>query len=160
VNRWARIVLTLAALATAGWIAAGVAGYTVASDDTLARHTLLAFSALLALLLTHAWVAVFAAASARALRGRHSEASGAALVELVKAARLAAGGASVAIAAAVLQFTLSSALYPGRWPPRAHALAGLFATVLLVAALLIEARALRRHERAARALAEATDPRC
>jgi hypothetical protein len=145
-NRWGRIVWTLAAVATAAWLAGGLAGYRVADLPTLARHTLLAFSALLALALTHLWVAVYVVVFERLMRDRvgldAAEASA-----LRTARRRGLAGAAIALIAAIAQFTSANALYPARLDPAWHAGAGLVTLVALGAALALEAAALRRAGR-------------
>lgn len=150
-NRWARIVVAMAAVATAGWIAAGVLGFRVADDGTLADHTLISFAALLLLLLSQTWVAAFALASER-LALRRVDRRRAEAATMVRSGRIAALWAGVAIVAALAQFTVSNALYPGRLEPRAHTVAGAAAALAIVLALAVEVRALRRHGRAAAAL--------
>lgn len=145
-NRWGRIVWSLAALATAAWLASGLAGYRVADLPTLARHTLLAFSALLALALAHLWVAVYVVVFERLMRERVGV--GAAEASALKAARRwGLGGAAIALVAAVAQFTSANALYPARLDPAWHAGAGFATLVALGAALAFEAAALRQAGR-------------
>ena len=150
-NRWARIVLALAALATLGWVLAGASGWSVADDATLARHTLLSYLVLLALILTHGWVAVFAVASNR-LVARRATLPGTARRELSRARLAAFAAACSAVAATLAQFLISNALYPARLVARPHAIAGWATTGILVLAWIAERRALTRHGRALAAL--------
>ncbi len=147
-NRWSRIVLAIGLVATASWVGAAGIGFQVDSQESLGFHMMLSFGALLALVLVHGWVALFAIASERWVKS----ASGRASVELAATRRLAVGAASVALLAALLQFTLSNALYPARLQALPHALAGLASCLVLAAALIVEARALTRHGREIAAL--------
>jgi len=147
VNRWARIVLTLAALATLAWIGAGAMGWSVVDDSTLARHTLVSFLVLLALVLTHGWVALFVVVSSR-LVGRRATIDLEARRQLALARRASLVAAIAAVAAALALFLLSNALYPTRLLARPHALAAAAATAVLVVAWIAELRALKRHGRA------------
>ena len=146
-NHWARIVLALSLAATLGWIAAGVLGYRVDDARTLAIHTLVSFAALLALVLVHGWVVVFSVVSVRLLRGR-VEPLGPEVAMLVRARNVAAVAGGAAIACALVQFTVSNALFPARLPPRQHALAAGLSLVVLLAAWAAEAVALTWHGRA------------
>lgn len=153
-NRWAKIVLALAALATAGWLAAGVLGFRVRDDASLAMHTLVSFSALLALVLFHSWVAVFTAWSAAGLR-RSAPRGTAAAVELRRIARRTLAAGAAAVLAGGTQFVVSNLLYPAHLSPGVHALAGAAATIVLTLVLAVEARALAAHGRIAARLASA-----
>jgi hypothetical protein len=142
-NRWGRIVVFLSAVAGVAWAGAGLLGYRVVDAASLARHTLFSFSALLALVLAHCWVAVYLLTLERLLARR------AAIVEpdaaaLARARRRGLSGALLAIGAVVAQFSTANALYPGRIEPRWHALAGLASVLALLAALWLETGALRR----------------
>jgi hypothetical protein len=150
-NRWARIVVTLAGLAWAGWLLAGTIGFRVIDDGTLADHTLISFVALLGLVLTQAWVAAFALAAERLALPR-ADRDRAEAAAMVRSGRRAAGWALVATLAALAQFTVSNALYPGRLGARGHAAAGTAAALVILVAMILEARALGRHGRAAAAL--------
>jgi hypothetical protein len=152
-NRWARIVLALSAFATVGWTASALAGYRVDSDATLARHTLFAFAVLLALVLTHGWVAVFALVANPLVR-RRAALPAATARALAAARRLAVAAAVVAIAAALAQFLAANALDPARLRAAPHAFAGWASVALLVLAWLAERHALARHGRALATLAE------
>jgi hypothetical protein len=152
-NRWARIVLALSALATLAWAGAGLAGRSIVDDLTLARHTLLSFVVLLALVLTHAWVAMFALVSSGLLRRRIAPPAVAAR-ELARARWSAVIAAAVAMAAALGQFLVSNALYPARLKAGQHGLFGWASVAILVLAWLAERQALARH---GRALATLTD---
>lgn len=145
-NRWGRIVWSLAALATAAWLVGGLAGYRVDDLPTLARHTLLAFSALLALALTHLWVAVYLVVFERLMRARVGVAAAEASA-LRSARQRGLTGAALALVATVAQFTTANALYPARLDPAWHAGAGLVTLVALGAALALEAAALRQAGR-------------
>ena len=145
-NRWARIVLALAALATLAWAGAGEMGRSVVDDATLAQHTLASFLVLLALVLTHGWVAVFSLVSNR-LVGRRVALDAEARRDLAGARRVACVAACVAVAAALAQFLVSNALYPARLVARPHAMLGWATTAALVLAWLAELRALTRHGR-------------
>lgn len=144
-NRWATIVFALALVAAAAWVATGVYGFRVIDRETFALHALVAYGALLALVLTQAWFALFALAS-RALVRR---AVGRDTAELVRAARAILAASLLAIAACAAHFTASSALFPSGQSARTHALAALGSLVALVVALAVEARSLRLHARAA-----------
>jgi hypothetical protein len=150
-NRWSRIVLGLAALAAAAWLATGALGFRVADDRTLAEHTLLGFVALLGLVLTQSWIAVFALVSGR-LIGRRTGGARPELIELARAGRRATAAGVAAVVAATAQFTLSNALYPGRLDARSHLAAAIASAVVVALALVVETRALARHGRAAAAL--------
>jgi hypothetical protein len=143
VNRWAKIVWTMSAAAAVGWIGAGALGYRVEDQRTLALHTLASFVALLALLLTQVWMAVFALASrtlvARATGGRDRA--------LASAARWLLLASLFAIGAATAQFTISNALFPAKLRAKSHAQAAAASIVVVFAALVVEARALRGHGR-------------
>ncbi|HLF55367.1 MAG TPA: hypothetical protein VI942_00840 [Thermoanaerobaculia bacterium] len=147
-NRWSRIVLGLAVIATAAWLAAGALGYRVADDRSLAIHTLISFVALLGIVLTQGWIAVFAAVSERLVSRRTEGARG----ELARARRVAVASATLAIAAAAAQFTVANAHYPGRLGARTHLVAGVASAAILLLALAAETRALSRHGRAIAAL--------
>jgi hypothetical protein len=147
VNRWARIVLALSAAATLAWIGAGAMGWRVVDDSTLAQHTLVSFLVLLALVLTHGWVAFFVVVSSQ-LVGRRATISDQALRQLSLARRVSLAAAFAAVAAALALFLLSNALYPARLAARPHALAAGAATAVLVAAWIAELHALKRHGRA------------
>jgi len=142
-NRWSRIVVFLSAVAAVAWTGAGWLGFRVTDLATLARHTLVSFSALLALLLVHLWVAIYLLTLERLLT-RQGTVAGAAAATLASARRAGAGGALVAIVAVVAQFTTANALFPGRLEPRWHAAAGLASVVALIVALALETVALRR----------------
>jgi hypothetical protein len=142
-NRWAKIVWTLATLGTAGWVGVGLHGYRVADQPTLGLHTLGAFAALLVLLLAHGWMAIFALASRRLV----ARAAGGAPPALARACRATLFAGVLAMAAAGAQFWLSNALYPARLVARDHALAAAGSIVVLLAALVVEALALGAHAR-------------
>lgn len=152
-NRWARIVLAMSALATLAWAGAGFAGRSVVDDPTLARHTLLSFLVLLALVLTHGWVAVFAVVSGRLLRRRLTPPAQIAR-RLARARWLAVAAATLAVAAALGLFVISNALYPARLQARPHGLLGWASVAALVVAWLAERHALTRQERALAMLAD------
>lgn len=141
-NRWGRIVWSLAALASAAWISGGLLGYRIVDAETLARHTLVAFSALLALALTHLWVAVYLVVLERLMR-RGFATSAAATRALTSARRRGVAAAAVAVFAPVAQFTSANALYPSRLDAGWHAVAGLLTAIALGVALGLERRALR-----------------
>jgi hypothetical protein len=147
VNRWARIVLALSAFATLAWIGAGATGWRVVDDSTLARHTLVSFLVLLALVMTHGWVALFVVVSSRLVR-RRATIPGEALRQLALARFVSLIAAVAAVVAALALFVMSNALYPARLAARPHALAAAAATAVLVAAWIAELRALDRHGRA------------
>ena len=142
-NRWAKIVWTMSAVAAAGWIGAGALGYRVEDQRTLAIHTLASFVALLALLLAQVWMAVFALAS-RALVAR---ATGERDRALASAARRLLFASVLAVAAATAQFTVSNALFPAKLRAESHGRAAAASILVVVAALVVEARALRGHGR-------------
>ena len=143
-NRWGRIVLALSALATLAWAGAGLTGRSVVDDPTLARHTLLSFVILLALVLTHGWVAVFALVSGSLLR-RRVEPGMETARQLTRARRLAVVAATVAVAVALAQFLVSNALYPARLKAGQHGMFGWASVVVLALAWLAERSALARH---------------
>jgi len=152
-NRWAKIVLALTALAAAGWIGTGVYGFRVADDATLTRHTLVSFVALVTIVLGQGWIAVFAAVSPRLVASAAPDRPE--LVAAVRRVRLwAVGAAVVAVLAVLAQFVVANALYPGRLDARAHALAGSVSAALLLVATAVEAWALARHGRAVDAAPE------
>jgi hypothetical protein len=151
VNRWSRIVLALGWLAFLGWLATGALGFRVVDDGTLVEHTLLGFVALLALVLTQSWIAVFALVSLRLVR-RRGAGERPELRALARARTGAVVGALAAVAAATAQFTVSNALYPGRLAARSHLAAAIASAVVVLVALLVEAWALRRHGRAIESL--------
>jgi hypothetical protein len=152
-NRWARIVWSLALVATLGWIGVGVHGYRVADQPALHLHTLGAFVALLALVLAHGWMAIFALVS----RGLVARAAGVPPRALAAACRATLVAGTLAVAIALAQFALSSALYPERFTARAHALAAGASLIALVGALAFEARALAVHAREVAALERAPE---
>jgi len=143
-NGWARIVWSLGLAATLGWIGAGAFGYRVVDQATLGLHTLASFAALLALLLAHGWMAVFALTS-RNLVARVAGATSPALASACRATFLAG---VLAILAASAQFSVSNALFPSRLAARTHAAAAAASIVVLVAALAVQARGLAAHGRA------------
>jgi len=149
-NRWGRIVMALASLATAAWIGAGALGYDVVDGGTLARHTLLAFSALLALVLCHAWIAVYLLVAERLVRAANAAAAAA----LARSRRLGVAAAALAVTATIAQFTSANALYPARLDARWHALAALATVVVLVLALALERSALAAAGRSAATAAD------
>lgn len=156
-NRWAKIVVSLSAVATAGWLAAAGLGFRVADTESLARHTLWSFAVLLALVLFHTWVATFAAVSASRLRRNSLEPGGAA--ELSRIARRALAAGATTLLAVTSQFVVSNLLYPARLSPRWHAISGVASAVVVVVGLVVEARALSAHGKlAARLAARATEP--
>jgi hypothetical protein len=140
-NRWARIVWTLSLLAAAGWIAGGWAGYEVRDGATLARHTLLVFAALLVIVLTHGWVAIYLVTFERLL-ARDATLSAHQSASLARARRRGAIGAALATIATVAQFAISNALYPARLVGSWHALAALVSSLALAFAAALEWRAL------------------
>lgn len=142
-NRWARTALGLSTVAAAAWIAAGLLGYRVVDVASLARHTLVAFSALLGLLLMQTWVAVYLLTLERLMRRTRGWKAGDA-AELARARRRGLLGSALAIVAASAQFTTANALYPARLDPSWHAVAGAASVVALIAALALETSALRR----------------
>jgi uncharacterized membrane protein len=147
-NRWSRIVWWLAIVSTAGWIAGGLLGYRAVDQLTLARHTLTSLVALLALILCHSWIALFSLVS----RGLLSRTGAEIDRQLRSAIGIAAVAATVAIVAAVAQFTVSNALFPARLEATRHAIAGGSSVLVLVLALVFEGRALARHGAAVRTL--------
>jgi hypothetical protein len=147
-NRWAKIVWSVALAATLGWIGVGLSGYRVADQPTLALHTQAALVALLALLLAHGWMVVFALVSRRLV----ARAAGAAPRALAAACRTTLAAGFFAVSVALAQFALSNALFPARLVARSHALAAAASLVVLIAALVVEARALAAHARAVAAL--------
>lgn len=149
-NRWSKIVLALTTVATAAWIGVGAYGFRVADEESFARHTLVAFVALLALVFSHGWIAVFAAVSPGMIRRQAG--GGAEFPGLRAARRFALPAAVLAILAAVAQFVVSNALYPSRLNRRAHLLAAAASAVILIVAVCFEALALRRHGGAVAAL--------
>jgi hypothetical protein len=151
VNRWSRIVWTLALAASLAWVGGGWLGYAVRDDATLARHTLLVFSALLALVLTQGWVAIHLIAAERLL-SRVAGCSTAERATLVRARRQGGVAALVAMASAIGEFAVSNAVYPARLTPRWHALGALASVLILAVALAVEMGALRRAGIVARAL--------
>ena len=153
-NRWAKIVMTLAALATSGWVAAGALGFRVRDDSSLALHTLVSFSALLALVLLHSWVAVFAAWSAIGLRP-FAPRGAAAAVELRRIARRTLVASAAAVLVGGAQFVVSNLLYPAHLSPSAHGFAGAASAIVFALVLVVEARALAAHGRIALGLASA-----
>jgi len=153
VNRWSRIVWTLSLLAAIGWIAGGWFGYEVRDGASLARHTLLVFFALLALVLTHGWVAIYLLAVEQLLR-RRARPSQSEESSLARARRRGAIGAALAIAAALAQFAVSNALFPDRLDAGWHAWGALGTAMLLALAALLERSALAATGELARALAD------
>jgi len=150
-NRWGKIVLVLATVATAAWLVSGWLGRSVIDDATLARHTLIAFSALLALLLTHGWIVAYLLLLRRYL--------GAAVSlepkdrrELDRGRAIGVGSAGAAVVSALLLFTVSNALYPARLKAGPHTWAAIVCSVVLVAALVVEGRALVSAGRVCRRL--------
>ena len=151
-NRWSRIVLALRALALLGWLGTGARGFRVADDSTLVGHTLVGFVALLAILLTQSWIAVFALVSTRLVRRRAEAGRAELLRSLGRARTTAVVAALLASGAALVQFTVSNALYPGRLVARTHLWAALGSALVVALALAVEAAALARHGRAIGAL--------
>ncbi len=150
-NRWSRIVLALAAVATLSWLYAGATGFRVNDDQSLALHTLISFAALLALVLTHTWVAVFVVVSERLIR-RRGGCADSELRALAQARRRGLSGALASVGLAVSMFALSNALIPGHLDRRNHLVMAVIACLAVVGALLLEAQALSLHGRATRAL--------
>lgn len=143
-NRWSRIVVAIALVGCAAWIAAGLAGDEAGrGPGPLGQHTLVAFGATLALLLADVWLIVYLVASARLAR-----AAGVDLGPLSRSRRAVCVLAGLAAALAVCAFALAGALYPDRLSPSLHV--GLAVTTLVAhAALLVAAvRHLARHESA------------
>lgn len=143
-NRWANIVWSIALVATLGWLGAGALGYRVHDQRSLTIHTLASFVALLALLLAHGWMAVFALASRRFV----ARASGSDSPALASAGRAVLFVSLLAIVAALAQFTVSNALFPARLKAKGHAQAAALSASAIALALVVEMRALRRHARA------------
>lgn len=152
-NRWGRTALALSTVAAVAWVAAGLLGYRVVDVASLARHTLIAFSALLGLLLMQLWVAVYLLTLERLMRRAGGLSAGGA-AELARARRSGLLGSALAIVAASAQFTTANALYPARLDPTWHAIAGSASVVALIAALALETSALRRAGRVVAAAAE------
>lgn len=152
-NRWGRTALALSTVAAVAWVAAGLLGYRVVDVASLARHTLIAFSALLGLLLMQLWVAVYLLTLERLMRRAGGSSAGGA-AELARARRGGLLGSTLAIVASSVQFTTANALYPARLDPSWHAAAGAVSVVALIAALLLETRALRRAGRVVAATAD------
>lgn len=149
-NRWSRIVWTLALGASIAWVVGGAEGYRVHSDATLARHTLITFGALLGLVLTHTWVGVYLLTFERLLKRRVE--LGAREVDALRLARVGGVASAVgAIAVALLEFLLANALYPARLDPARHAVGGAVSALLLATLLVVEGRALSRAGGIARA---------
>ncbi len=143
-NRWARIVWSIALVGSLGWLGAGALGYWVEDQETLVLHTLASFLALLVLVLAQVWMAVFVIASRRLV----ARATGSDSPALASAARAVLLVSLIAIVAVCAQFTLSNALFPARLEPKQHAQAAAVSMAALALALIVEARALRAHARA------------
>jgi len=141
VNRWARIVWVLAVAATGGWVFSAWLGRGVVSDPTLARHTLVAFAALLALVLAHGWIATYLLLLSRALP-RAAELGREEKRRLFDNRIRGVVSAVTSILAALALFAVSNALYPARLEARPHAWFALVSCVVLTAALGLEARSL------------------
>jgi len=152
-NRWAKIVLALTALAAAAWIGTGVYGFRVADDATLTRHTLVSFLALVTIVLGQGWIAVFAALSPR-LVASATPSRPELVAGLRRVRRWAVSAAVVAVLAVLAQFVVANALYSGRLDARTHALAGALSAALLLASTAVEGWALARHGRAVDAARE------
>jgi len=146
-NRWARIVLSLSALSTAGWIVSGALGYRIHDPSALFRHTLIAFAALLGIVLTQAWIATFSIVSLRLARRLGLE-SREAFRRAARASGWSVIAALLSILSALILFTLSNALYPARLAARPHGEEAAASAAILVIALVVEARMLTRHGRA------------
>jgi len=153
-NRWARIVLVLSAVATLAWLVGGLLGWSVASDATLARHTLVSFGALLALLLCQGWIVVFLAVSERKIGALAGVPAGE-LAEIGRARRDASVAAVLVLAAVTGQFAISSLTFPSRFDRLVHVVGGAASVLLLVVAWAVETKAFGRHERAVRRAEEA-----
>lgn len=152
-NRWCRIVLALSVAATVVWISGGWVGYQVRSDSTLARHTLLVFGALLALLLTHGWVGIYLVTLERLLR-RRADLGPDVHSALARSRRWGVSGAALGVTAPLAQFLSGNALYPGRLDAQWHAVGGLLSAVALTVTLALEWRALRRVSRVSEGLSD------
>lgn len=152
-NRWSRIVWTLALLGALAWIVGGSFGYEVRDNASLARHTLLVFAALLALVFTHGWVAVHLLVVERLLR-RSSRLSARETSIMASARRRGAAGATLALVSVVAQFAVSNALYPGRLGAGWHALGALGSALVLGLALTLEWAALTAAGKVAKAIAD------
>lgn len=146
-NRWARIVLVLSALSILAWTASGLLGWRVESDATLAVHTLVAFGALLALLLCQGWVMVFLAVSEHKIAALGTVAASE-LAEISRARRDASIAAVLVLVATTGQFASSSLTYPAHFHRLAHLVGGAVSVLLLAAAWGVETMALKRHGRA------------
>ena len=154
-NRWSKIVLGIALLASAGWVAAGAAGDGADRDpESMVLHTLLAYAATLVWLLADTWIVVFLLGCERAAR-RLARGTPPALETLARTRRRVAAFGAAAVALALGQFALSGLLYPGRFPAALHLALALLA---LAAQLVFVASAARAFTGLEARLEECANP--
>ena len=140
-NHWSKIVLSLAVLATAGWVAVGLAGEGAGrSPEGLTLHALLAYSVVLVWVLADIWIVVFLAGCERAAR-RGAGAGGAVLDDHARARRRVSALGAAAVALALGQFGAAGLLYPGRMPYALHFALAALALVAQLALIVAGARA-------------------
>jgi hypothetical protein len=141
-NRWSRIVLGIALLASAAWVAVGAAGGAADRDpEAMVRHTLLAYAATLVWLLADTWIVVFLIGCERAAR-RLAPGPAPALAGLARARRRVASLGAASAALALGQFAFSGLLYPDRFPAAAHVTLALLALLAQLVFVASAARAL------------------
>lgn len=140
-NHWSKIVLSLALLATAGWVTVGLAGEGAGrSPEGLTLHALLAYSAILVWVLADVWIVVFLAGCERAAR-RSARAGGTVLDDLARARRRVSALGAAAVALALGQFVASGLLFPGRMPYALHFALAALALIAQLALIVAGARA-------------------
>jgi hypothetical protein len=145
-NRWARIQTGIAGAGTLAFAAAGAHGWATRFDAAgLPLHAQVSLLATLALVLSHTWIALFALACRRRL---------AAAPGLRAAESRMIAAAVLALGAAVAHFAIAGRLFAAHTTGRIHLVSAITTLAILAAALVVEARALGRHQREASALGD------
>jgi len=138
-------MLTVAALATLAFAAAGIHGWAAPPADDLGRHVLLGLGSAMLVVFPHLWVLVYLLGTGRAVRCEVAEhgAPDSALDRARRLRRSALPPAALAVAAAVATVLLGPPVVTGVLDPRAHAIAFGAALACQLWALWAERRALR-----------------
>lgn len=151
-NRFAKIMLAVGALAAALWALAWAQGFTVDTETKgLAAHTGVALAAAACTLLSRCWALSYLFVPPR-LPAPAVGADAAAHLRALRSRRVAGGVSALVLALLVVMFVLSGALLWREISALVHAILGSALVLLHVTALVFEARAISDDDAAARAL--------